>query len=425
MKQTPEFQADGLTVFLHKKGAPHYGKVSWPVRYGLFHEIRTEDYLYQFNLNGEIKYLQGLRNWPDPQEWLKRTAGNDWIYYYGGAYGRAFSHTGEYYVPCLSYRSNAIMGGDFFRRGEVADAVKSLKSLLQRLRRIPPESASSQVREVVERIVAANGNGSPARRADEFHTITDGHASVLPPDVRHVDYDVIPVNVSDGCLYNCGFCRVKTGRFFSVFSKEVVLEELRALKDFYGPDIVNYSSIFLGRHDALMAGIDHLVFAAESAYDIFDFRRSYMKQPAMFLFGSADSFLRADSGLFELLSRLDFRTYINIGLESADEKTLERLEKPVSAGKVVAAFDKMTDVNRTYQNIEITANFLISEGMPDSHFSSVADLLSNRVPRRSDKGAIYLSPLMMNSDRNRLRSLFLDLKNRSRLPVYLYLIQRL
>ncbi len=56
------------------------------------------------------KYIQGRRDdWPNPAEWLKRTQGNDWIYYSSGDYNGIVGRFGEYYFPCLSYPSNSIM----------------------------------------------------------------------------------------------------------------------------------------------------------------------------------------------------------------------------------------------------------------------------------------------------------------------------
>jgi hypothetical protein len=73
---------DDLTITTDKAGAREYAKVSYPIRYGVYDEIKTRDYLFQFDLRGEIKYIQGRReDWPNPAEWLKRTRCNDWSYY--------------------------------------------------------------------------------------------------------------------------------------------------------------------------------------------------------------------------------------------------------------------------------------------------------------------------------------------------------
>ena len=96
------FQFDNLSIILSKQGSREFSKVSYPIRYGRFAEIKTPDYIFQFNLNGEVKYIQGRReSWPHPAEWLKRTVANDWAYYSAGTYSEVYDYFGEYYLPCL------------------------------------------------------------------------------------------------------------------------------------------------------------------------------------------------------------------------------------------------------------------------------------------------------------------------------------
>jgi hypothetical protein len=86
------------------------------------------------NPNGEIKYLQGLdKGWPYPAEWLKRTAGNDWVYYSAGDYKGVYGLLGEYYVPCLSYQSNSIFSEKPFDHPSVRSAIRLREDLLKDL----------------------------------------------------------------------------------------------------------------------------------------------------------------------------------------------------------------------------------------------------------------------------------------------------
>ena len=120
------YQFDHLSITLNKEGAREFFKVSFPIRYGLFSEIKTPDHIFQLNLNGEIKYIQGRsQNWPHPAEWLKRTVANDWIYYAAGDYQGFYDLIGEYYFPYLSYPSNSIMDDNPFGEecGKVSDEV--------------------------------------------------------------------------------------------------------------------------------------------------------------------------------------------------------------------------------------------------------------------------------------------------------------
>ena len=85
----------------------------------------------------------------------------------------------------------------------------------------------------------------------------------------------------------------------------------------------------------------------------------------------------------------------------------------------------MLDINRSYPNIEITANFLLGNDFSPDHYHSVVDMVRNRLDGFYSKGAIYLSPLKTGQNHRELLQTFVKIKNMSRLPVYLYLIQRL
>jgi radical SAM superfamily enzyme YgiQ (UPF0313 family) len=248
---------------------------------------------------------------------------------------------------------------------------------------------------------------------------------VLPPDTRHVDYDVIPVMIADGCLYQCAFCSVKSRQAFSAQSRQDIRQQIRNLQDFYGAGLRNYNALFLGNHDALAAGKELIILAATEAYGAFGFATSFMKDPNLFLFGSVDSLLNADKTLFESLNGLPLNTFINIGLESADPATLDYLNKPVAVSKIEAAFQQMLDINRRYPKIEITVNFVMGGRLPPGHYPSITKLIRDRLDGFYSKGAVYLSPLMPAPRSTGILPTFVKIKNLSRLPVYLYLIQRL
>ena len=423
-------KSDDLIINIGKQGADTYAKTSYPIRYGIYDEIKTDAYLFQFNLSGEIKYLRGRgKDWTNPGEWLKRTSGNDWVYYSSGEYDRTYSYFGEYYFPCFSYPTNSIMGQDPFRYNGVRQARNSLESLLQRLRQLMANGLPAEAREAVSRITSYDGRVL-ALRANYLHGIIGERVTVLPPDTRHVDYDVIPLTISDGCLYNCGFCRVKSGRSLTRRSRSDILGQIDGLKQFYGPDLLNHNSLFLGQHDGLMAGEDMIMYAVETAYEAFGFDHSYMKEPALFLFGSADSLLRSDEALFGQLNSMPFSTYINVGLESADSATLALMKKPISPDKVRDAFVRLTEINGRYEKVEVSANFVIAPGLPESHIDSFLELTGRASKPSMRRAIVYISPVTDDGARNRekeraLLAQFSKIKRESALPVYLYLIQRL
>jgi radical SAM superfamily enzyme YgiQ (UPF0313 family) len=390
-----------------KQGAREYVKMDCPVRYGRYLEIETDDYLYHLNLNGEMKHVQGRgEKWTDPAEWLTRTPGNDWVYYATGGYQGVFDLFGEYYVPIPDYPTNHIIRKNPFSEPAVRAAIESVDRL------------------------GGKGSTELAGRGREFHDIIGGVVSVLPPDSRHVNYEVLPVNVADGCLYNCAFCAIKTGDTFKVRDRGDVDRQIEGLCEHLGADIVNYNSVFLGGHDGLLAGGELIGHAAGRAYEAFGLERSYMQGANLFLFGSVHSLLKAEEGLFEAVNRLPYSTWINIGLESADAQTLKELGKPLAVDDVVRAFARMVEINRSYEKIEVTANFVISMELPQRHTDSIIELTRRVLPRPYSKGAVYLSPLMTETRERRagwrewLKKIH-DMQIACRLPCYLYLIQRL
>jgi radical SAM superfamily enzyme YgiQ (UPF0313 family) len=278
--------------------------------------------------------------------------------------------------------------------------------------------------------ILRNDEETLKRNANQLYRLIGGQVTVLPPDTRHVDYEVIPIIIADGCLYNCGFCRVKTGQDFAPRSTKDIIGQIKHLKKFYGQDLKNYNAIFLGQHDALSSGETLLELAAKKAYETFEFEHSYLKGVYLFLFGSVDSMIHSKDHLFETLNNLPFSTSINIGLESNDPITLIALKKPVPIDKIRDALNRILEINRIYEKIEISANFVFGNDLPPTHLPSLFELTRNKPSLSGGKGAFYFSPLIDEGMRDReskreLLKKFLKFKTQSRLPTFLYLIQRL
>jgi hypothetical protein len=419
------YRLDNLDITLDREGAKRFTKASYPIRYGRFCEIETRKYLFQFNLNGEIRYIRGLtQDWPHPAEWLKRTDADDWVYYSTGGYRGIFHALGEYYLPCLSYPSNSVYGYNPFADCNIQKAFSAWSRLLADLRSMRINGIPPKIRDFLN-LISGWDSHTLRMKSEKLHRIIGGQVSVLPPDTRHVDYGVIPIMLADGCLYHCGFCCIKTRQSFRLRSQNNVRHQIKQLQAFYGADLANYNAVFLGNHDSLAAGCEHICMAAAEAYAAFGFEKAYVKNAALFLFGSVDSLLDAGNNLFEALNRMPFYTYINIGLESMDAGTLQSIQKPLEIDKIEDAFRMMLAVNRSYPNLEITANFLLGDRLPPVHYEALIELIRNRLDRYYSKGAVYLSPLNTSHDNRRLLRTFVEIKNLSRLPTYLYLIQRL
>ncbi|RTZ97442.1 MAG: radical SAM domain-containing protein [Deltaproteobacteria bacterium] len=420
-------QIENFTITLNKPGASSFTKVSYPIRYGRYAEIKTPAYIFQFNLNHEIKYIQGHGNgWPSPSEWLKRTDGNDWVYYMAGDYSGVRDAFGEYYLPLPDYPTNSFITRNPFKDRAVVAAINAWQDMRKDLRRLIPEVKAAEIKQFLEKMTG-NTPDILARNARHLHQIIGGRISVLPPDTRHVDYNVLPVIIADGCLYKCGFCRLKTRDGFASRTKKNIVRQIKQLKTFYGPDLKNYNALFLGLHDALYTDPGRILFAAETAYQLLDLKHSHLDGASLFLFGSADAILRSQASLFDALNTLPYSTYINIGLESADQNTLDYLRKPISSATVAETFAKIRAINKAYANIEITANFVYGDHLPETHLPSFFDLTRKAANRSVGKGTIYFSPLMGGNSvihKNIVRK-FYKIKTMNCFKNYLYLIQRL
>lgn len=423
-------QMKPYTFIINKKGTEMGGRrKNFYTRPGIYTEIKSLDFQFQFNLRGGIKSIRGLsREWPHPFEFLKRTEGNDWIFYTVGndsSDNGIVSWFGEYYLPCLPYPSNSIWDYNPFGDTNVMMALSSWSQLYADLYTMQHQPLPSKTKRAI-RVILENDESTLFKKSQEMISILGERVSVLPPDSRHVEYETIPLIIADGCMYHCDFCSVKSGKGYRVRSKREINEQIQMLKSYYSQDLVNYNSIFLGNHDALGAGSDIIKFALNEGLNEFGFKTNLMNPPIIFMFGSVDSFLRVNNNLLDELESMPIYTYINIGLESVDDTTLRYIRKPLEPVKIREAFKKMLYINSNYKNIEISANFLLDEKLPTGHHQTLCELLSDVKENCSSKGAIYLSPLMdcMHSKENILE-LFNSIKKISRLSTYIYLIQRI
>lgn len=422
------FEQQPLMIGIDKKGPEKRVKQTFPHRLYRYSEIRTRGFEFCFSPNGEIKTIRGLNpDWLHPAEHFKRTAGNDWVYYTVGDKSGSegiISWMGEYYLPCLPYSSNPVWEIKYFSNPVIMSAMAEWSQLYANLYMANEKGRYPWAAGLIERILN-NDDTSLYENAQRLNRIIGGRISVLPPDTRHVDYDIIPVNIADGCLYHCKFCCVKSEKKFRKRSKENVLEQIAAMRDHFGENLINYHALFLGNHDALAAGDELICFAAKQAYEAFGFRQRVNQRPLLYVFGSVDSFLKAEKTLFDKINNLPFYSTINIGFESVDPGTLDKIGKPITAEQVKEAFIKKIEINNEYDKIEVTGNFVIGDNLPPEHNLSLAALLRNAPVESKSKGSVYLSPLKDSPKKRELLQQFNNIKQESKLPVLVYLIQRL
>ena len=64
-----DFSQQQHLMNVEKDGPDKLVKQTFPLRFGKYSEIRTPDFEFCFNLNGEIKSIRGLKpDWPHPAE---------------------------------------------------------------------------------------------------------------------------------------------------------------------------------------------------------------------------------------------------------------------------------------------------------------------------------------------------------------------
>lgn len=409
---------------LFKQGSRRFEKVSYPLRCGIYHEIDGPDAVLHFDLNHQpIRLIGKQKSWPHPQEWLKRTIGDDWLYYSTGGYTGVFETTGEFYLPNLPYVTNNHLGGKPLDQEPIRSLIENWPAEVDRIAACC-RGCSDDIDLLIDRI-RRRTPAALAERANRLHRIVNGPVSVLPPDTRHVDYQVVPLNVSLGCLYKCSFCRVKNNRSFTQLTMAEIEAQLDSLRTLLANDLINFNSIFLGQHDGLNCPPSLLCGAVESAHRKLDLKSSWLDGTNTFLFGSVGSLHAAEEKLFDDLDKLPGRVFVNIGLESADQHTLDLLGKPLKAEEVRAAFDLIQTINQRHRSLEISANFVTDPDLPVSHYHTMMELIRDRVKAPRDKGCIYLSPLRFNEPSRARLFDFYKIKRLSRLPLYMYTIQRL
>lgn len=445
---TETVEGDGFRIALYRRGEDTHVKQRRPVMYGVYSEIETEAMLLRFNLNNEIVRAEGRgEDWPSDLEYLKRTAGNDWVYYstggYAGSwetltdasfpapvsfripepYSEVYKMVGEYYLPNLPYETNTILGDDPFASPGVRRVLNGWHDEIEKIR-----NAADDLPGRFRRFLDEAAQNSPKRlqaKAETLFGVCGGRTSVLPPDARHADYDVIPLNISQGCLYKCRFCSVKNDMPFSGHTRAQIRQQVEALASFYGNDLYNYNSIFLGDHDALNADEEHILFAISEAMKGLRLRRSFMHGVNVFIFASVASLMSKQDPFFEKLDTCGAKVHINVGLESADQETLDYIGKPLASAEVVRCFERMQSLNGRHPNVECTGNFVFDDALPAGHIPAFLELAEGPVTASPDKGTLYLSPLCTSRPSPGTLFEFKQLKTFSMLPTYLYIIQRI
>ena len=355
-------------------GIDECGLFSFPVRYGIYHQVEIYDLVLHFSPSWRLTHIQSKNQaWPHPLEWIKIGLGGTKIYYSAIAYGDIAALFQQHYIPiCETYPQIAPYENPF--------KLKIVKDVIRKTDNLPYIFKNYGFNEI------ANGLFNWRNfYINGIFKLLKSKVSILPPDTMICDYQVLPVVISTGCLHNCGFCTVKDGTEFKKRKIKDIIEELEGLKDIFAKDLSQIKGVFLGNLDSLHCE-DELIFKV-----IYESKRVFPKIKNFFLFGSVTSFLKKKESFFKELENLSSNFFINIGIESLDEDTIRLLKKPETQKDIINTWHRISYLNKKFLSSEITVNILISEKFKNAHL----DKLINTLSRESSfpKGTIYLSSL--------------------------------
>ncbi len=385
-----------------------YNPISVINFHGALYRVEINGYQLLFDLQGRIRWIVPLRSnlWPGPESAIRRTLCNNWLLYDSSEYYGIFELVGRYYIPVPLYGNIS----PFLPENQQNEQIREMSYLLD------------LVDQAADRY-GFMGIDQLKRDATSLLKIIKGTVPVLPPDTIHVDYDLLPLLVTRGCLYNCSFCTVKTGTDIEYVDDHDLNVQIDGIRNYAGKDIANFNSVFLGQNDALAAGTVRILEAASKAFSSFRPEASLIRGSNLFMFGSVTSFLAEGTAKLKELDSLPFeRIFINLGLESFHQKTLERIGKPVSSQDVEKAFYTGLELCSRTDSLHISFNFLLGQHLPGEHLELLFKRLSH-IEGDNGNCSVYISPLQEESWRiGQLRRTVYTLKAASRLPLYLYLI---
>ncbi len=366
-----------VLIRTNKQGQKECGNFSFSARPARYHHVETQDVTIHFSLAWRPIFLQGKKDWPNPAEWLKISLSGRPLYYSSLGYGNLTSLFHQFYVPFE-------LDGQYDSNTNNINERLAAKRALTKMKALASDFVESECNDPLWRKAIGRLEFWNHFSIVQFPLLLRAQVKVLPPDCMRCDYDVFPIILATGCLYNCGFCRFKDGTDHSPRTKMEIESQTDRLLHILRDERTMFKGVFLGNQDALGVS-DELIF-----YAIALVREKMPWIKNVFLFASADSFLNKGMSFFSHLEESGLNYFINVGIESVDEATLALLKKPVAKDVVMAAWHFINLINQKFPRLEISLNILVNQGLPRSHWADLFELLHEEKP--FPKGTIYLVP---------------------------------
>lgn len=388
-----------ITVEFDHHGGRHFKRTGLSNWLGNPVLVYLPPYRFTFDLEGRIQQIDGFPS-PHSWDWIQRTMANDWIYYdrvwvlgnlpqpadiIGDS---AWAINGRTDLPILQ-------GHHGLQRDYVKTALNAFDSLIARLKELAArkpivldESGHAACESDTNRLGKFLNKAADRQQlqcvADRLHEIS-GTMMVLPPDTLEVDYRVLLVKLMDGCPNSCDFCTVRGDLSFALRTQNDIDRQIDAVAEIYGDDLGNYNAVVFGECDALLS--PWIEYAANRAFDVFHCGSSYHAGSMLFLFATNQTLLQQTDRTFDMLDALSFeQVRINVGWEAASDAALARLGKRQTAAEVLAGMEKAGTINRKYDKVRISGNFITADGFE-------CDSIANAICTTQFRGRLYLSPL--------------------------------